>query len=276
MPRVFSFNDFIKHTYGRDDSIFTCVEGPKGSGKTEFNLLQLERIHDLGLGARFGSNMPIPEAVKPSFEMDFIEDFETLEQTCRLLNPNPEKHGIKRYFFFLSEMGKFVPRDEAWRKENREFIQKLQTVRKYGLSLLSDAIDRVDARVLSPRFFHGRFEKPFSNNPRYATYQDFRTGRTITFKDIPRCKMWFNTYYTANFYMTPQDNRTSIELDGSELVVKAYLETGSWKKAGVTTQQGKRELFKILNRYFAIREPADHQPTGDKPTSEASIVANSS
>ena len=188
MPQIFEFDDFIKHVYGKEGSIFTSVKGPNGTGKTAFNLYMLERIHALGLGVRFGSNMPTPEAkgfdedtcaLKPSFEMDYIQDLETLEQTCKILNPPPVKR-MKKYFFFLSELGKFVPKDEAWNKANREFIKKLQTVRKFGLCLLSDFIDRVDERVLSPYFFTGRFEKPYPENPKFATYTDLRTGRIFT------------------------------------------------------------------------------------------------
>lgn len=271
MPRVYEFNDFIKKTYGTEDSTFTCVTGPNGSGKTEFNLLMLERIHDLGIGHRFGSNMPIPDALKPEFEMDFIEDFETLEETCKILNPNPDRGKLKKYFFFLSELGKFVPKDQAWKKDNIEFIEELQTVRKVGLSMLSDGIDRIDARVLSPHFFNGEFKKPFATNPRFAKYEDYRTGRITTFKDLPKCKMWFNTYYSANFYMKRNAKVSGIALDASEQIVKDYMDSGSWKKAGVTTQQGKRELFKILHRYYAIREPSDQEPVKKEPELEESV-----
>lgn len=267
MPRIYDFDDFVKSIYGKDGSIFTSVKGPNGSGKTEFNLYLMERIQALGLGVRYGSNMPIPEALKPNFEMDFIEDLETLEQTCRILNPPPVKK-MKKYIFFLSELGKFVPKDEAWKEENRKFIQKLQTVRKFGLCLLSDFIDRVDARVLSPSFFNGLFEKPYPENPRFAGYDDFRTGRPFTIKDIPRCKMWFDTYYTADFFLKPQAEGKGILLDQSEEIVKTYMETGSWMKAGVTTQQGKRELFKILKRYYAIRKPIEPEPVIKRPDFE--------
>jgi len=264
IPKIYDFNDFIEHVYGKEGSIFTCVLGPNGSGKTEFNLLQMERIHDKGLGARYGSNMPIPETLKPKFEMDFIEDLETLEQTCRMLNPRPMAQGMKKYFFFLSELGKFIPKDEAWKEENRKFIQKLQTVRKFGLCLLSDAIDRVDARVLSPSFFNGRFDKPFPDNPRYATYRDFRTGRKYTFKDIPKCETWFDTYYTANFYLHPQvPEEALIPMNESHKVVDLYRQMGSWKRAGVTTQQGKRELFKVLDYHYTHCLPSVHEGTKD-------------
>lgn len=257
--------------YGKDDSIFTCVLGPKGSGKTEFNLLQLERIYDLGIGFRYGSNMPIPEALQPNFEMDFIEDFETLEKTCRMLNPDPMKRGLKKYFFFLSELGKFAPRDQAWKKENIEFIQKLQTVRKYGLSMLTDAIDRVDARVLSPRFFHGEFEKPFSENPKFAKWKDYRTGRQFTFKDIPKCKMWFDTYYSANFYLEPQGESGAILLDPRAQIVQRYLENGcSWKKAGIETKTGKRAMVWVANAYLKLAGHHNHEPQENNIISEPS------
>ena len=247
MPRVYTFDDFIKHLYDKEGSVFTCVVGPNGSGKTMFNLLQLERIQRLGIGARFGSNMPIPSALQPPFEMDFIEDFETLEATCRMLNPNPTKQGMKKYFFFLSELGKFVPRDQAWRKENIKFIEKLQTVRKYGLCLLSDGIDRIDARVLNPLFFNGYFNKPFSENPRYATWKDYRSGKTMIFKDIPKCEMWFDTYYTANFYIEPQNPEIkNIPLNAEHELVKKLLEAGSIKGTGEHHEKVKRARDKVL------------------------------
>ena len=263
------FNSFVKQTFGGRNSVFTCITGPNGTGKTAMNLLLLERIHDLGLGARFGSNMPVPEAIRPHFDMDFIEDFETLEEICKILNP-PKTRKIKKYFFFLSELGKFVPKDEAWKKDNRKFIQKLQTVRKYGLNMLSDGIDRIDSRVLSPMFFNGELKKPYPDNPRYGVYLDYRNRAKTFFEDIPKCKMWFDTYYSANFYIDKQGDAESIKLDQTEEIVKQYRETGSWKKAGVTTQQGKRELFKVIDRYFSIRQPIDPKTVSKESEAEAS------
>lgn len=269
MPRIYEFNDFIKETFDKESSVLTCVEGPNGSGKTEFNLLMMERIHDLGIGARFGSNMPIPEALKPAFKVDFIEDFQTLEATCRMLNPEPTKKGMKKYFFFLSELGKFIPRDEAWK--NAPFIQKLQTVRKYGLSLLSDAIDRVDGRVLAPSFFSGRFEKPFPDTPQYAEWEDFRNGRKMKFKDIPRCETWFDTYYSANFYMTPQVPEDAIiPMNREHEIVREYMKHGSWKKAGIHPQEGKRAQLAVNEYHFKYCLPSIHEESTDKAVVEPS------
>lgn len=256
-----SFNGFIKNLYGKSESVSTCVLGPNQSGKTDFNWLQMERIHDLGIGHRFGSNMT---DVKANFPIDFIDDFETLKNTCKMLNPNPKKYGLKKYFFFGSEIGKWAARDRAW--ENTDLIGELQTVRKYGLSLLTDAIDRVDARVLSPAFFAGQFVKPFKANPKFAVWKNYATQQKITFKDIPKTKIDYDTYETAYFYMKPQiPDDAIVPLNESHKIVKEYRETGSWKKAGVTTQQGKRELFKVLDYHYTHCLPSVHEGPKDKP-----------
>lgn len=265
MPRIYSFNDFIKEIYGKNQSIFTCVLGSNETGKTDFNLLQIERIHDLGIAAHFGSNM---RSVQADFDIAFIEDFETLEKTCRMLNPDPNRYGLKKFVFFGSEIGKWAPRDQPWK--NTEFIERLQTVRKYGLSMLTDAIDRVDARVLHPRFFRGEFEKPLKDNKKFALFTDYSNGRQYQFRDIPKTRIEYDTYETANFYMKPLiPEEAIVPLNESHKIVKEYMETGSWKKTGVTTQQGKRELFKVLDYHFKHCLPAVHEETKDVIESES-------
>jgi len=246
MPKIYSFNSFIKHIYGKSESVFTCVLGPNETGKTNFNFLIMERIHELGIVDRFGTNV---KYVKAEFPIDFIEDFQTLKKTCEMLNPNPKKHGLKRYLFFGSEIGKWAARDKAWL--NTDLIGELQTVRKYGLSMITDAIDRVDARVLSPRFFAGEFEKPFKNNKKFATWKDYSTGQEYTFKDIPKTKIEYDTYDTANFYMMPQVPEDAIiPLNPEHKIIKKYLDCGSWRKAGIHRQEGKRALTKVLEYHM--------------------------
>jgi len=239
-----SFNSLIKQIYGRSESVFTCVLGPNETGKTDFNLLQMERIHKLGIGHSFGSNL---KEIEADFEIQFIEDFETLEATCRMLNPNPKKHGLKKFFFFGSEIGKWASRDTSW--ENTDLIKKLQTVRKYGLCMLTDAIDRVDARVLSPRFFAGEFEKPYKTNKKYATWYNYSTHELIEFKEVPKTKIDFDTYETANFYMKAQ-GPTSIKLNPQHRIIQEYLKHKSWKKAGIHPQEGKNAVLAVLKHYM--------------------------
>ncbi|GAH06694.1 unnamed protein product, partial [marine sediment metagenome] len=143
----------------------------------------MEELHDLGLAGGFGSNM---KSLKAPFDIDFIEDFQTLKQRCQMLNPNPKKHGIKRYFFFGSEMGKWLPRDQPWR--NVKFIEELQLVRKIGLNWLGDGINRIDSRVVNETHFDGLFRKVSITRPDIATYRNLATNQTVTIHGIKKTK----------------------------------------------------------------------------------------
>lgn len=236
-------DDLIRRIYNsKYQSIWTCVLGPNQSGKTDFNLFQMERIEALGLADGFGANMPL----KAKFEIDFITDFQTLKKRCQMLNPNPQAHGIKRYFFLGSEMGKWLPRDQAWR--NVKFIEELQLVRKYGLNFLGDGIARIDERILNEKHFHGYFKKLSKSDPTRAIYVDwFRGGRAYQVYNIPRTKIEFDTWYSANFYMEPQAQEDAmIPLNPEHKLVEKYIKAGSWRKAGIHPQEGKRALAKVL------------------------------
>lgn len=242
-----SLDDLIKKIYNkRFQSVWTCTLGQNQSGKTDWNLYQLERIHKLGLGHGFGSNIPDLDA---GFEIDFIEDFETLKKRCQMLNPDPEKHGIKRYFFLGSEMGDWAPRDQPWL--NVKFIKELQQVRKYGLNFLGDGIARIDTRILNEKHFHGYFEKLSKARPQTAIYYDWFNRRKIKIFDIPRTRIGFNTWYSASFYMEPKSNNDRlIPLNPDHEKCKRYLEAGSWRKAGIHPQEGKRAMQAVLNYHF--------------------------
>jgi len=242
-----TFNDFIRKLYGKNESVSTCVLGPNQVGKTDFNLLQMERIHDLGIGDVFCSNM---KSLKADFEISFVQDFETLKKNCQMLNPNPKKHGLKKCIFLGSEIGKWAARDKAWL--NTDLIGEFQTVRKIGLSMLTDAIDRVDARVLSPAFFAGEFNKPFKDNPKFAVWKNYATGQIMQFKDIPKTRIEYDTYETAYFYMKPQvPEDIVIKLNYEHQLLKRYIEAGySWKKAGIHPQEGKRARDKVIDQHM--------------------------
>lgn len=237
-----TLDEFIRQVYHRKfHSVWTCTLGPNQSGKTDWNLYQMERIHALGLGDGFGANIP----VEADFEIEFIEDFETLKKRCQMLNPDPERHGLKRYFFLGSEMGDWAPKDQPWL--NVKFIKELQQVRKYGLSFLGDAIDRVDSRILNEKHFHGYFEKISKANPQFAIYYDWFNGRKVLLHDIPRTKIKFNTWYSASFYMEPQTPEdVLVPLNPEHEIVKKYLEAGSWRKIGIHQQTGKDAIMRVL------------------------------
>lgn len=247
-------NDFIKRMFRKKkQSVWVAVLGKKQFGKTDFCLSLLERLSQMGLFEYFGSNVP----VNAPFEVDFIEDFETLEKRCRMLNPNPSKLGLKRYLFFGSEMGKWLPKDQAWK--NVDFIERLQTVRKYGLSWIGDAISRVDSRALNETHFNGAFTKL---SLKVAEYEDWVTGETTILRNIPKTSIEFDTWYSANFYMESQlENGAVVPLNEEHKIVFKYLDLGSWKLVGISTQEGKRALQKVLrfHRSVCLRELAEEK-----------------
>ncbi len=255
MARILTLDDLIKRIYNKKfQSVWTCTLGANQSGKTDWNLFQMERLHALGLGDGFGSNMPL----EASFDIDFIEDFETLKRRCQMLNPDPERYGIKRYFFLGSEMGDWAPKDQPWL--NVKFIKELQQVRKYGLSFLGDAIDRVDSRILNEKHFHGYFEKVNKARPQFAIYRDWFNRKKVKIYDIPRTSIVFNTWYSASFHMEPQTpNDLNLPLNAEHEIVWKYLDNGeTWKDTGVHRQEGKRALGEVLryHRTHCLREIA--------------------
>lgn len=247
---MISQDDFIKEIFPRSTNS-TCIAilGKKQSGKTAFMIHLMEKLFKLNLMDHFGSNLPIPDHFKPTFPCDFIEDFETLSKTCKMLNPDPNKRTLKKYFFFGSEMGKWLARDQAWK--NVDFIYELQTIRKNGLSFCGDAIDRVDQRALNPTHFEGCFIKYNPKNPKVAIYENWQTWEKTYLSDIPRPQSWFDTFYSANFYMKPQSSSIqNIALNEDHIIVKKYFETGSWKKAGIHPQAGKRALHRFIKYHL--------------------------
>jgi len=262
-----TLKDLMKKIYTKKkQSVWTVTLGKKQSGKTDFNLKQMELLNELGLADGFGSNV---KSLKAPFEIDFIEDFQTLKARCQMLNPDAERHGIKRYFFFGSEMGKWLPRDQPWR--NTKFIEELQLVRKIGLNWLGDGINRIDGRVVNNTHFDGFFRKVSITRPDIATYHNYSNSKTVTIHNIQRTKLKFNTWESCNFYMEPQTEGTDIPLNADHLIVKKYLESDcSIAKTGLHSQEVKRARDKVLKYYW--KHHLEPSTDTDKEVVEGSSV----
>jgi hypothetical protein len=220
--------------------------GRKQTGKTNFNLRLMELLEEEGQADGFGSNM---ESLKAPFDVDFIQDFQTLKERCQMLNPNPEKHGIKRYFFLGSEMGKWLPRDQPYL--NTKFIGELQLVRKYGLNWIGDGIDRIDKRVINKTHFDGEFRKLSITRPDLAAYHNYQTGQTMMIEGIKPTSLSYDTWESCNFYMEPQTEERDVILNQDHLIVKEYIDAGfSISKTGRHSQEVKRARDSVLKFYF--------------------------
>lgn len=262
--------DLMKRIYNRKyNSVWTCTLGRNQSGKTDFNLRQLEMLHELGLAAGIGTNM---ESVKSNtLDIELIKDFKTLKNRCKMLNPNPNKKGLKRFFFLISELGDFAPKDKPW--TNVDFIKELQKVRKYGLSVVSDAIDRVDGRVLNENHFHGYFVKHNKGDPTVAKYYDWISGEVIDIEGIPRTSIEFDTYESASFYMEPQTEESNIPLNPDHKIVKEYIDAGfSISKTNRHSQEVKRARDRVLEyhmKHCLSSIPQEHEDKQELSNTDA-------
>lgn len=240
-------DDFMRRVFNRRyQSVWVAFLGRNQSGKTDMALYTMEKLHELGLADGFGSNIP---DLKAPFDIDFIEDYPTLKERCYMLNPSPSKRGLKRYFFLADEMGDWAPKDQPWL--NVKFIKELQQVRKYGLSFLGCAIDRVDDRILNDKHFHGYFVKS-KRNPKRAAYYDWMTMNKTQINGIPRTKIEFDTFYSASFFMDRQNAalNTKFMNPEHEMIVK-YFEAGkSWDKTEFKRWEGKRAIDKVLKHHL--------------------------
>lgn len=264
-----SLKSLLQRIYSRrKESTWTVTLGKKQSGKTNFNLRQMELLHELGLFDGFGSNI---KTLETYFDVDFIQDFPTLKERCQMLNPNPAKHGLKRYLFFGSEMGKWLPQDQPWR--NTEFIEELQLVRKVGLNWIGDGINRIDKRVINETHFDGIFTKVSITRPDIATYRDFTRGTLITIYGIKPTTLTYDTYESCNFFMEPQSEERAVVLNEDHLIVEKYLDSDCViSKTGLHSQTVKRARDRVLQYYFK-HYVYNNPPTVDESIEKATSTA---
>ena len=267
MTNEYTLRSLVKKIFSkRKQSVWVLTSGRKQSGKTNFTLRLMELIEEEGLDNGFGSNV---ESLKAPFDVEFIQDFQTLKKRCQMLNPNPEKHGIKRFFFFGSEMGKWLPRDQPHR--NIKFIEELQLVRKYGLNWLGDGIDRIDRRVINKTHFDGEFRKLSITRPDIAAYHNYQTGRVMIIEGIRPTKLKYDTWESCNFYMEPPTEENSIFLNPDHQIVKEYIDAGfSISKTGRHSQEVKRARDRVLEFYFKTYVYTHPEKMEDKQEIEAS------
>ncbi|HUW46448.1 MAG TPA: hypothetical protein VMW50_11720 [Dehalococcoidia bacterium] len=243
----YSLDDLVKKIFSkRKQSVWVAASGRKQSGKTNFVLRLIEKLHKLKLMDHFATNVKSLEA---PFDIEFFQDFQSLKQYCQMMNPNPEKHGIKRILMFGSEMGKWLPRDQP--HKNVKFIEELQLVRKYGLNWIGDFIDRVDKRVINATHFDGEFKKLSITRPDIATYENYQTGSEIEIWGIQPTTLKYDTWESCNFYMEPQTEESEIFLNPDHQIVQQYLEADcSIIKTGLHSNLVKRARDNVLKHYF--------------------------
>lgn len=233
---VHSLNDFVNYLYKGNDSHFMVIEGRKKSGKTDFGLDLLYRATKLGIFKRVGSN--IQDLGNTPVPFDFITDLETLKETCEGYN--------KPYLFLFDEMGKSLPRRQPLVKLNVKFLNHLQVIRKYKLSIIGCAIGQnIDSGIMNATHLDGYIKRFDRYNKDKARYYDFIDHEWLPFYNIKRTPIKFNEYKVAVFtYQKPYNP--------SPFLTQEYNKLWQWAQGKTIRSLDLRvkEFHRILRKYL--------------------------
>lgn len=233
-------DDIFNHVFKRQESTVLITFGRRQSGKTDFNLLIAEMLHDLELVEEFATNIKI-----------YDSPFEIKKITCLPELEDWGKSNARRKLFILDEAGRAFKRRTPMSKINVEMIDKLQIVRKYKMSILQIATAEkfVDSAGLDPSVLDGYIVKPYFNNPTVAMYTDLLEDWQKKLVEIPSTRIKFDTWDTAPFTLNRTIEKGSFQNKDMEIAYE-WLHGANAKQLGLHRMQLTRTLRKVLSTFF--------------------------
>lgn len=191
LRQIGTLSQLVHHMF-RDDSHYTIIMGKNKSGKTTtaFNLMERAYKDERLRFKWFGSNVKgIRDCPFPS---DYVTDMETLEETIDYVDG--------KCLFFFDEMGKSLGKRKFMARLNVEFLEKLQVIRKFKLSLIGCAIgDSVDREILKPYYLNSWIDKGSRYTKDKMTYYDIDLEAIRKFEGLKPCQTRFSEYSVATF-----------------------------------------------------------------------------
>ena len=190
LAKITTLTGLARHMF-KDDSHYCVILGKNKSGKTTTAFNLAERVHSLGeLGfSGFGANV---QGVKCPFDLDFIEDLETLKEVVASHNG--------KYLFIFDEMGKNLPKRRFMAKLNIALLSEMQVIRKGKLSMIGIAIgDSVDRELLKPYYLNSYIQKGSRYTKTKMAYYDLDLEAVREFTNLKKCQTKFQEYSIANF-----------------------------------------------------------------------------
>lgn len=232
-----AFLKFVRHLFKRQVSNFYLIQGRRGSGKTNFALLLIEALFEIGLIKHFATNVKIYES---PFHIEAISNLPSLKSWCT------ETRGPKLYLF--DEIAKSFKRRTPMSKLNVELISYFQILRKYKLSIIASTIDEkfMDRGILGPETLDGYFEKPSFRNQKIGIYYDLleRLDPQELF-DIPLTKIRFDTWDSAPFTKEGPIERPILP-DEDTAKIWDWAHGATNRQVGWHPQELNRKVRKIL------------------------------
>ncbi len=164
------------------------IAGEWKTGKTDFALLIAERLLDLGIVKKIGSNI---ETDDPRIE--FISSLERLRYWLYA-----DKY---RKLYILDEAGVHFPRRTPMKEKNVQAIQLLPEISKAHAKLIivSQDPDSIDSQLLNPVWLKALIVKDSLKNARLIS--NFIGDIPIKFRNIPPTTIKFDPYKIAPFVL---------------------------------------------------------------------------
>jgi len=233
------------------DGFNIFIEGPKGSGKTNFAMLLLEVCRSYGLRTRFASNIETYEEPPENEELTkkwspihYINNFPDLETFY--------KTGKGKKLFILDEAGKHIKRLRFMSTTNVKIIEIVQLIRHYDGGLIGIAPNSkyVDTNFLNTDVLDARIRKLGNKRKsrKIAQVIDIYNNNNYSILDLPKTSIPHNSKTDAIFTM-----EKIIDLETLPFccqVAKLYADTGSYsivaKRLDLHSEQVKREVIKHL------------------------------
>lgn len=205
--------EIIRATFRSRISVCVLITGRRDTGKTDMGLLIAEVLGfqpEIIPYSKVATNVRIYPESKIKFV--YINSLEDLEYWCK------NTQGKKLYIF--DEIGKSIRRRSPMSSINIEFIDQLQILRKYKLSmiLIAPAEKYIDSSTLGSDILDVAINKPYPKNRRVALYQDLVDNERFTFKNIPSTSIRFDTWDIAPFTKQSLDKKSRFKDEDLEFL----------------------------------------------------------
>lgn len=229
-PPLTVLESFIHSCFSHGQSTAGVILGRRETGKTDHGLYIAEVLWRTGVMATFATNIKIYET-PPGLLIDHIIDLESLEVWA---SANTGKK-----LFILDEAGKSLRRRTPMARLNIQLLDKLQTLRKYRLSLImiTPAEKYIDNASLGSDVIDFVVIKPQFKNPKIADYYDAMHETSKGFTNIPATSIKFDTWDIAPFTLKPLITARAFPSKAVEIAYKNAKEHISAKDLGIFDQQ---------------------------------------
>lgn len=249
-PAKTNLERYILSFFNHGQAVAGVIFGRRGTGKTDNALFIAEALFKYGLIRNFASNIKIYKT-PPGLQIDYIYDLQTLDRWASISSG--------RKLYILDEAGKAFRRRSPMAKLNIELLDKLQTLRKYKLSLImvTPAQKYVDGASLGSDVIDFVVVKPEFQNPKVGDYYDTMRGTSEGFHNIPGTSIKFDSEDIAPFTLKPGKEINTFPSKAVEFAYKNAKLGMSSEALGIDHKQ--------MNRYYkqAIIYYVEKEVTGD-------------